>query len=461
MINIIPTPKNAELGAMLVLPATVVPCKEGEIFAEYAKGLGVDFKQTENGAVRTVLCDKRGYTLEADEQGVTIKGDREGINQGFATLLQLLEPAEGGFSVQRAKIEDEAQHEYRGLLVDLARSFHELDIVLSYVDMCYYYKIKYLHLHFTDDQGYTLPSRLFPKLSTPERCYSAEQIDLLVRYATERSVRIVPEIDLPGHCASFCRAYPEIFGDHGVICLTEQSVEAIKSLYCELCDMFPQSEHIHIGGDEASITKWLECDRCLSYAEKRGIDTGKQGAEHVILADFISQTASVIRDKGRKPIVWEGFIKDTNHMVRDVTVMSWENYYQTTPELLEAGYDIINCSWEPNYIVTPTKYWPAKEVLEWDPYSFKAAYPGSVFYQWLYKAERTARIKGGQLCAWGDVIVQTYPVERDGVLAERELVSERLPCVAQRTWSGADIAWSEFEESHKKQTERLVRLLRP
>ena len=100
---------------------------------------------------------------------------------------------------------------YRGMMVDLARNWHDFTYLISYVDMCYYYKISVLHLHFTDDQSYTLPSKRFPKLSTKGRSYTPEQIEALNQYAEARGIQLMPEIDVPGHCISFQKEYPDIF----------------------------------------------------------------------------------------------------------------------------------------------------------------------------------------------------------------------------------------------------------
>ena len=114
--------------------------------------------------------------------------------------------------------------------------------------MCYFYKVSVLQLHFTDDQSYTLPSKLFPKLSTENQSYTSTQIQGLVEYANARGVELMPEIDVPGHCRSFGEAYGDLFGTKGVICQHTDSMRAMKDLFAELCDMFPYSKYIHIGG---------------------------------------------------------------------------------------------------------------------------------------------------------------------------------------------------------------------
>ncbi len=169
----------------------------------------------------------------------------------------------------RREIDDAPGCSWRGLMVDLARDFHEFPVLLEYVDLCRFYKIRTPAPAFHGrSKSYTLPSRAFPRLSTPGRSYTEEEIRELVAYAARRDVLLMPEIDVPGHCASFAQGYGDVFGTDGIICQSEQSMACMEALFRELCGMFPNSPYIHIGGDEATISKWTECEKRLPPAAR-------------------------------------------------------------------------------------------------------------------------------------------------------------------------------------------------
>ena len=236
-MKIIPTPKEQKLrddaSAVYLAPTVEKNADFGEAvaaFQHYAQALcGLDIQSVENGATICIkkddtLCEE-AYDLEIDADGVKITASEEcGANHAFATLLQLMSEKDGRIELPVVTVRDKPDSLYRGLMVDLARSWHPLSYLLSYVDMCYYYKLSVLHLHFTDDESYTLPSRLYPKLSTVGQSYTRGEIRSLVEYAHCRRVQLMPEIDVPGHCKSFQSEYGEIFGTKGVICQHEKTV---------------------------------------------------------------------------------------------------------------------------------------------------------------------------------------------------------------------------------------------
>ncbi len=393
--------------------------------------------------------------------------DTKGISYAFATLLQIMR---GGGDCSCAdtvllpvcEIEDRPDCSYRGMMVDLARSWHEPEYLFRYADMCWYYKVSVLHLHFTDDQSYTLPSRILPKIPTEGRHYTFETIEKLDEYAFERGVSILPEIDVPGHCTAFQTEYPEIFGTDGIICQNEEAIGIMADMFGELCDMFPHSDKIHIGGDEANISQWLKCERCREYAKDAGIDPDAEHAEDLIYVNFVCKMADAVRRRGRTPVVWEGFPKSVNHLVpKDITVMSWENFYQVTPDLLEAGFTVINCSWNPMYVVTPEPAWPVREIYDWSVYKWMPVHGGSPFLGVGYRAEPTEQISGGQLLAWGDRIPGGYSTHKEGVDAELALLTERLPYLAENTWNRERRIPFETIEDHIKYTDALLGRISP
>ena len=422
-------------------PMFVRPAKA---FAGYAQRLvGVRF--TEGRGASVVLradpdMQKGEYSLRVQTARVVLSAaDEQGMQYALATLGQLLRVVDGRVSLPVCEVRDLPDCEHRCVMIDLARNWHPFDYLLSYVDLCWFYKVSRLHLHFTDDQSYTLPSALYPELATEGRSYTSEDIAYLNKYAAERGVSLIPEIDVPGHCTQFCLAYPEIFGTDNIIPQTAEAMGAMQALFSELCDMFPNAEYVHVGGDEAAIEKWTTNEACRAYAESCGIDFDNPDKRYLaerMLANFVQKMADAVTAKGKRVMAWEGFAPAVNEFVsKDIIMHSWENYYQTTPQLLEGGFQIINSSWRPMYVVTPAAYWSQKEVYSWSIYRWTPVHPDSPYRGVTVEIPENQNVLGGQLLAWGDTIPTSFPTVAEGIAEERRLVAERMAALAENTWN--------------------------
>ena len=371
-----------------------------------------------------------GYFLAVTKTGAVLSAaDVPGINHALATLYQLLERRDGGFFVPLVTVADEPDSLWRGFMIDLARQWHPVSYIYDYIDLCWQYKMSILQLHFTDDQSFTLPSKAFPKLSTPGRTYTEEEIAALRAYARDRGVILVPELDAPGHSKQFNDIYPEIFGGNGILCAEEKTFAALDVLYGELCDLFPDTPYVHIGGDEARIKHWLDCDGCRAWQEANGLKDEKE-----MYSEYVHRLTEMILSRGKTPVVWEGFPKEGNERIDKRTlVFSWENYYQPATDLAAGGFTLINAAWKPNYIVAPVTSWTPEEILDCDIYTFRHWWVKSVAFEKEIRLPETTPVIGGQLCAWGDRLVEMDPI--DGAEQEFALVRRRLPAVAEKTWN--------------------------
>ena len=463
MLRLIPAPAHTTMTDTLVAVSPVYTADAlfadaVRTLADYARRThGIDLTEGEGGITFAVDASlpTEAYTLTVTENGASVKAsDILGAQNAAVTLIQLMEKTEDGLTLPAGVIEDAPKCTWRTVMIDLARDWHELHVLYEYVDMCRFYKIKYLHLHFTDDQSYTLPSKAFPKLSTEGRHYTEAEIKGLIAYAKSRGVQLIPEIDVPGHTTSFAAAYGEIFGTDGIICLSEESMAGMATLFRELCELFADSEYIHLGGDEAAIAKWIGCDKCLNAFRSRGVDVdgylateeGKHELTELMYATFIKDICEVILSCGKTPVVWEGFHKSMNHLIpKQSVIVSWENFYQTAPELLEAGFRVVNGAWKPMYVVTPVVYWSPEEVYNWNIYTWGAVHPGSPYNKEALHIDPTMQVEGGQLLAWGDQIVKKYPVVAEGVREEQRLIEERTPCLSENVWNREKPTdWAEF-----------------
>ena len=385
---------------------------------------------------------KDSYTLDTREGVVLSASSKEGICYAAATLLQLIVEADGALWVAKTYIEDSPDKDYRTLMVDLAREWHPASTIFKYIDVCFMLKIRYLHLHFIDDQRYTLPSRVLPDITKYGEHYSFEEIESFRKYANARGVIIVPEFEVPGHASMLVKTYPEIFAlrldgkndssfvtesgvvvsAENIICAgSERASDAISALLREICELFPESPYIHIGGDEANIKAWNACSECLGYMAERGIED-----VYELYSEFVGRVARTVLELGKTPIVWEGFPnRAVHHIPKETIVVAWESYYHLANELLDNGFRVINGSWQPLYIVPSYKTrWGVEEILDWNVYNWQHWWSESKATAKPINVEPTDRVLGAQISAWEC----TYEEDIGRIL-------ENVSTLSERTWN--------------------------
>ena len=405
-----------------------------ETFITYAAAVhGVKLKRGENGiSLRYAPFLSAGvYRISIDEFGIIVDAsDHEGAAYAMSTMLTMMTVSGEYIEFPLVEILDYPDCEYRSLMVDLARQWHPFETLFSYVDLCYLYKIKYLHLHFVDTQSYTLPSDIYPKISTEGRSYTKEQIRRLNEYARARGIELIPEFEVPGHARAMVEAYPDLFAhtplhegeqvSSNIICVGRAGLmENLKRLIEEIIEMFPYSRYLHLGGDEAEIDAWDRCADCTRYMAEHGIANA-----HALYSHFTKEITDLVLSLGKTPIVWEGFPKEgTEEISRDVLVIAWESYYHLAPDLVEEGFDIINASWQPLYI-TPNVHWSVENILAWNVFNWQHWWPKSEAHLNPIHLQPTNQVKGGLLCAWE----WNYEGEID-------IIKENLAALSERTWN--------------------------
>lgn len=446
-MNIIPKAKDFSENGTLTINATfmadekLLSCKKA--FSRIVfKIYGVHIKDGEGGI--ELLYDA---SLSKDEYKIdgakVYASDKEGASNGLATMLQLMEKSEEGFTLRNTKIRQKPDKDFRAFMTDLARQWHDFEALIGYVDLCYLNKIKYLQLHFTDDPIWTYPMDEFPRLGKEGTKYSKEEIKYLVEYAEEAGVQLIPEFEGIGHSKQLILAYPELFGNtyeeeteevqavtgpnmgkvDNIMCIGKPGIfENIQKMLADIAKTFKYSKYIHIGCDEAKHENWSHCSDCKAYMERQRIDSTKKLYSH-----FVEKIVDMCISLGKTPIVWEGFpYEGTENISRDCVVVAWESHYQLAPELLESGFKIINAAWKPMYIVPPhhkSLQWSVTDgdwnVYKWQHFmAMSAAYPDPIV------VEPTDRVLGGMLCQWECCLEE-----------ERPRVLLNLPMTADRTWN--------------------------
>jgi|GEM_PF-990454 len=380
--------------------------------------------------------------------------DAEGLFRAFSLIAQIAgRTCDKYIKIPKCSISDVPDSPFRGLLLDVARRWHPIDYLYRYVDLCSLIGINRFIIHFTDDESYTLPSDLFPKLPSDGRHYTKNELRALDEYASARGVMIIPEIDMPGHSAQFSLKYPDIFGKCGIMEATDKVFDALFSLYSEASSLFPNSKYIHAGGDEAILGRWDDSEKTKAYMKQNGIP------DFVTLyGRFVGKVCDEILSLGKTPIVWEGFGKNADDEVsKDVLVISWENHYQTAGELVSAGFRILNASWRPLYCVSPWQKWSPEEILSFNKYMWDHWWETSKAYDKGVSVSKDSPVDGGMLCAWGDYL-KNYESSRLACQLEFASVKPRISALAEILWNDSSADFKTFSAAFEKVSELLDRM---
>ena len=436
----IPRPKRFDFTQAYCRIPAAIRCEEAEFmpaitsFCAYAaKAWGVEFREDDGGIC--VVYDwslEWDYRIEVTDVVTVTAGDPEGLNHAFATLLQIGEAEDGQIGFYRGIAEDLPDSAWRGISLDLARGWYPMEYVFKIADLCWFYKIDRLQLHLTDTENVRFPFVSYPD-AVSEQHYTPVQIRSLVRYCEDRGVTLVPELDAPGHCLPFNRAYPDTFGTtENVMRASEKTFDALKELYGELAEAFPNSPWIHVGGDEVDHAKWEADEETCRYCKEHDVPIGK------LYGHYVRRLTDIVRDLDRDPLVWEGFPKECNDLIsKDVTVFGWESLYQLAPDLLAAGFPVLNASWKPLYIVPRKKMWDPEVILKWEKNRWENWWEKSPASVAPIVVPEDSPIDGGQVCVWGDVMKHAQKEEPLEDLLNEELgdIRPRLPALAEKTWN--------------------------
>lgn len=301
-------------------PELSFSAKELQNILNKRSGINVPLNKPESVGIFLSVDDSlegnEHYRIEVKNNQIQLKGATpEAVYRGIKTIDQLLlgNSDNSNFArIPEVTIDDQPRFSYRALMLDPARHFLPAEDVKYFIDQMAKYKFNVLQLHLTDDQGWRIQLNKHPELSS-EESYSREELDDLIKYAADRYIEIVPEIDIPGHTTAFLSVYPELgcvhkqeeeitLGktDNRMLCASNPQVYTIfKDIIGEVADIFPSS-YIHLGGDEAAIPKnWAGCDSCLSLMQKLGYSEPSQ-----LMIPFFDQMLGFVRENNKKPILW-------------------------------------------------------------------------------------------------------------------------------------------------------------
>ena len=325
------------------------------------------------------INNTEGYAINITNKGIIVRGKTAaGVFYGCQTLrktMPALKNADGTAVIEMpaVAITDEPRFGYRGMHLDCSRHFYKASFVKQYIDMIALHNMNRFHWHLTDDQGWRFAVDKYPKLATIAsqrngtmlgHCpnvidhtpyggyYTDEEIKDIIKYAADRYITIIPEVDMPGHMMAVLAAYPElgctggpyetamrwgIFED--ILCAgNPKSYEFLEAVLDKVCDLFP-SRYIHIGGDEAPRTRWEKCPKCQAIIAKEGIVAKDGHSKEALLQGYLThKVQAYLEAKGRRIIGWDellGCDVDTT-----ATIMSWRGS-EPGAKGAKLGHDVI------------------------------------------------------------------------------------------------------------------------
>lgn len=516
-VSIIPQPVSLQTkaGTFTLSKKTVLATtdasdrKTAELFNEYLKqvfGFTLDIDRQEGKdfirfSTRKFIKapDNDAYTLNVTANGITIEGDTyAGTFYGMQTLIQLLPVQEKKtlvqypqFRIPMVSIQDQPRFKYRGLHLDVCRHFFPLSFIKKYIDYIALHKMNYFHWHLTDDQGWRIEIKKYPLLNSVAAhrngtiigrypgtgndnlryggYYTQDEVKEVVRYAADRHITVVPEIEMPGHASAAIAAYPWLscypekethipsHPSEASQKLTGKKVQetwgVFEDIFCagkdstflflqdvldEVLPLFP-STYIHVGGDEAPKTQWKTCPNC----QKR-IRDEKLKDEHELQSYLIQRMEKYLNSKGRTLIGWDEILE--GGLAPNAIVMSWRGE-KGGIEAAKQKHQVIMTPGPPLYFdYSQTKnedsvviggYSPLDRVYNYDPV------PGEL------SADEAKYILGAQANLWTEYMKYPSKVEY--------MLFPRLSALSEVLWTPKkQKSWSSFEKRLQSQFKRYI-----
>ena len=386
--NVIPLPQEVTLtqkGAFVLTGATPIVYPEGDeqlkndaqFLSDYIADVTALRLTTTSAKVKNAITlrlnkkvqGKEGYVITVDKKGVVIEGaTAAGVFYGVQTLRKSI-PVDKSLTevtLPGVVLKDAPRFGYRGVMLDCARHYFPVKFVKQFIDLIAMHNMNVFHWHLTDDQGWRIEVKKYPGLakigSVREKTvlghnsevfddtpyggyYTQEEAREIVKYAADRFITVIPEIDMPGHMIAALAAYPDMGCTGGpykvsqiwgimpdVLCLgNEKTYQFCEDVLSEMMDIFP-SEYIHLGGDETPNVRWKECPKCKALMAKENLTPGK------LQGYFTNRIEKFVNSKGRRIIGWDEILDgDIN---QSATIMSWRG---TAPGARGAkmGHDVI------------------------------------------------------------------------------------------------------------------------
>ncbi|HWP43379.1 MAG TPA: beta-N-acetylhexosaminidase, partial [Blastocatellia bacterium] len=294
------------------------------------------------------LREDESYSLQVDDRRAILNAATVvGALRGLETFLQLLEADRAGYFIPAVSIQDRPRFPWRGLLIDVARHYQPMEVLKRNLDAMAAVKLNVLHWHLTEDQGFRIETKRYPRLhqmGSDGLYYTQDQVREIIAYARDRGIRVMPEFDMPGHATSWLVGHPELGSAPGPYKIErragifepafdptrEELYKFLENFFTEMAQLFPD-EYIHIGGDENEGHQWTKNEKIQAYMKEKGIKDN-----HALQAYFNQRVSKILTKLGKKMIGWDEILHPD--LPRGTAIQSWRGP-QALVEAARKGYD--------------------------------------------------------------------------------------------------------------------------
>ncbi len=362
------------------------------------------------------LAEGESYELTVSDSGAKLTAPTPlGVLHGLETFLQLVQPSATGFSVPAVTIKDQPRFPWRGLMFDVSRHFIPIDVLKRNLDAMAAVKMNVLHWHLSDDQGFRVESKKFPKLTgmgADGMYYTQDEIREFIAYAHDRGIRVMPEFDIPGHSRAWFLGYPELSSGPGPYTLEgggidpimdptqESTYKFLEKFIAEMAKLFPDA-YFHIGGDEVNGKQWDANPKIQAFIHAHNMKNNQD------LQAYFNQRLQKIVNKNHKIMIgWDEILHPD--LPKTITVQSWRGQ-KSLAEAAKQGYSgLLSFGYYLDLM------WPASRHYAVDPMSGEAA---------NLNPEEQKLILGGEACQWAEWVtpenIDSHIWPRNAVIAER------------------------------------------
>lgn len=379
----------------------------------------------EAGSAIPSVKEDESYALEVTDKQAVLKAKTVvGIIRGLETFLQLLEGDRAGYFIPAVSIQDKPRFPWRGLLIDVGRHYEPMEVLKRNLDGMAAVKLNVLHWHLTEDQGFRIESKRYPRLhqmGSDGLYYTQEQVREIVAYARERGIRVMPEFDMPGHATSWLVGHPELGSAPGPYQIERRAgifepafdptrdelYKFLEGFFTEIAALFPD-DYIHIGGDENEGKQWSKNPQIQAFMQKKGIKDN-----HALQAYFNQRISKIIQKLGKKMIGWDEILHPD--LPQTTAIHSWRGV-KSLADAARKGYDGILSS---GYYIDLSQ--PTWKHYQADPIPADST---------LTEAEK-AHILGGEATMWSEW------VNSDSIDSR---IWPRTAAIAERLWSPREVS---------------------
>jgi hexosaminidase len=406
--------------------------------------LAADLSTDEAAATLVVQCERPGeiipslnenesYSLEInDKQARLVAPTVIGALRGLETFLQLLQGDRDGFFMPAIRINDQPRFPWRGLLIDVARHYEPMEVLKRNLDAMAAVKLNVFHWHLSEDQGFRVESKKFPKLTilgSDGLFYTQDQVREIIAYARDRGIRVMPEFDIPGHSTSWLVAYPELGSAPGPYKIErgagifepaldptrDQTYKFLDTFLGEMAGLFPD-EYMHIGGDENEGKQWDRNPQIQAFMKEKGIKDN-----HALQAYFNQRILKILQKHRKKMIGWDEILHPD--LPKDAVIQSWRGP-ASLADAAKKGYNgILSAGYYIDLILPAAQHYLA------DPIPADTS----------LTAEEAKHVLGGEATMWGEWVSPETIDSR---------IWPRTAAIAERLWSPRNV--TDIEDMYRR-----------